>query len=119
MPTKPRKAAVVVVAADSVRLSVGRLATLVAVREVLARQLDAESLCAECRAEFGEPPAAKAALAKELRAVLAEIDVLAPAVKVVSAVDQIAERRAEREARVADAHVHGTAARRVRQRPRG
>lgn len=99
---------------DSV--SDGRLATLEAIRTTLARQIDEQTLCRSCAAELKEPPAAKAQLSKELRAVLVEIEsLIASEVVVTSAVDEIARRR---EDRIAAAHVAGSSVRRVRQRVR-
>jgi hypothetical protein len=93
-----------------------RLEALEAIRLVLARQLDESALCRSCQVELGgEAPAAKAALAKELRAVLSEIEAL-KVPEVPSGLDQLA---AAREARLAAAHVAGSAVRRVRQRQRG
>lgn len=93
-----------------------RLEALHAIQRVLAKQLDEEALCRACQDELGkEAPAAKAALAKELRAVLAEIETL-KAPEVPSGLDQLA---AAREARLAAAHVDGSSVRRVRQRQRG
>ena len=90
----------------------GRRETLEAVRLVLAKQLDDAVMCRSCQGEIKEPPAGKAATAKELRAVLAEIAELSTEV-VVSGVDDIAARR---EARLASAVVAGSSVRRVRQR---
>ena len=93
---------------------VGRLEALEAVRMVLARQLDDAAVCKVCNLEVREPPAVKAALAKELRAVLSEIEGL-KVPEVVSSVDEIANARA---ARIAGANVAGSSVRRVRQRQR-
>ena len=89
-----------------------RLATLEQIRDELESLLFGETACRSCSKEFGEPPAAKAQLAKELRAVLVEIDELRPP-EVTSAVDDLAAARASR---LANAHVSGSSVRRVRQR---
>ena len=104
----------VVVESVSTAALAGRLETLEAVRRVLARQLDDASICKVCNLEVKESPAVKAALAKELRAVLVEIEGL-KVPEVVSSVDEIANARA---ARIASANVAGSAVRRVRQRQR-
>ena len=81
---------------------------------VLAEQLDERWTCRVCNHGRDEAPAAKAALAKELRAVLSEIELLMVPGQ-VSSVDEIANARA---ARIAGANVAGSSVRRVRQRQR-
>jgi hypothetical protein len=112
-PAKRRDTAPVIVSAPRTVASAGsRLETLEAVRAVLAKQLDDAGICKVCNLEVREPPAAKAALAKELRAVLSEIETL-KVPEVTNAVDDLAKAR---EARIAAAHVAGSSVRRVRQR---